>query len=154
MLTRWNPYRELENMRDMMERAFADFGASVNDNVTSRAVTPATDIIDHDDHVELRVDLPGFNPDDVTIEFQNGYLSISAETKQESEVKEENYTRRERYQGSYRRSLRVPETLSVDDANARFENGVLFLSLPKVPAEQPKRIPVHAPKVIESGSKN
>lgn len=105
--------------------------------------SPALDVLDHEDRVEVRVNLPGVAPENVAIEFAKGVLTISAENQTENTEETPSYTRRERYSGSYRRSLRVPDTLNTAEASAHFENGVLYLTLPKQPEAQPLRIPVH-----------
>lgn len=151
MLTRWNPFQELQNMSRVMDQLFEDFSGNLWSDTTKPIATPALDVVDQQDHVDLHVDLPGVAPEQVNIEFKNGLLTISAEVNRDNETKEENFTRRERYYGSYRRSLRVPENLDVDSSSAHFENGVLTLSLPKRPEVQPLRIPVNGTKAIESG---
>lgn len=103
-----------------------------------RPVAPALDVIRHDDRVEVRMDLPGVAAEDVNVEIRDGILTISTEFTQE----ETNYTYRERYHGAYQRSLRLPKDVDVDNTAAAFENGVLTLSLPRVPQPEPLRIPV------------
>lgn len=103
---------------------------------------PALDVLDHEGHIEVRMDLPGVSPDDVNIEVKDGILTISAQVRTDETLDSGNYTYRERYTGSYQRSLRVPKTIDVQNAEAKFENGVLSLKMPKTPEAQPMRIPV------------
>ena len=141
-IMRWNPVGEAQAMRHMMDRFFSDFNDAYMEDATRPFANPVMDIIDHENEVEVQVELPGINPDDVNIEFKSGALTISAEVTRETLKEEESYTRRERYAGSYRRSLSLPDTLDVANANANFENGLLSLHIPKKPDAQPLRIPV------------
>ena len=98
-----------------------------------------TDIVETDDGFELMVDLPGFTKDDVQAELKDGYLMISAETKKDSEEKDDKGTvvRKERFSGKCSRSFFVGEDVTQDDVKAKFENGVLTFAIPKK-QEQPK----------------
>ncbi len=92
-----------------------------------------TDIRETDDAYQLDVDLPGFKKDEIHVELENGYLTISAEKgldKDETD-KEGRYIRQERYAGAMSRSFYVGENLTVDDMKAKFENGILQISVPK-----------------------
>ncbi|WP_281627259.1 Hsp20/alpha crystallin family protein, partial [Traorella massiliensis] len=97
-----------------------------------------TDIKDAGDSYELDMDLPGFKKEDVKIELENGYLTISADKNHEVDDKDDkgNYIRQERYYGSCSRSFYVGEDVTHEDIKARFESGVLHLNIPK--KDQPK----------------
>lgn len=136
-LVRWT------STRTPFDRFFEDLWKTFPTEERQEGVaSPALDVIDAEDHVEVRVNLPGVSPDSVNIEFDDGILRISSEVRREENEQKVNYTRRERFYGSYKRALRVPETLDTANAEARFENGVLYLTLPKKPEAQPIRIPV------------
>ena len=94
-----------------------------------------------DYHIEM--DIPGFNKDEVSVETKDGYLTITAEKKNEvnEEDKEKNYIRRERSYGKYERSFYLGD-LDEDNINATFENGMLKLVVPK-------KEEVNSKKVIE-----
>ena len=98
-----------------------------------------TDIRDNDGHYELDVDMPGFSKEDIKVELKDGYLTISASTKKDNDEKDENgkYIRRERYMGSCSRSFHVGDSVKQEDIKAKFEDGILKLSVPKEEA-QPK----------------
>lgn len=93
------------------------------------------DLEDKGDHFELAADLPGFKPEEIKVDLEENVLTISAAHSEEHEVKEHNYVRRERRQGSYSRSFDM-EGINTEAISGSFENGVLTLSLPKV--EEPK----------------
>ena len=97
-----------------------------------------TDIKEMNNGYELVVDLPGFKKDEVQVQLKDGYLTISA-TKgldKDEEDKKGNYIRRERYAGSTSRSFYVGNGVKNEDVHAKFENGVLRLSIPKKAAEE------------------
>ena len=96
-----------------------------------------TDIRDHDTGYELDIDLPGFKKDEISIELENGYLSISAAKglDKDEQDKQGKYIRRERYAGAMQRSFYVGDHITQEDIKARFEDGILRLSIPKKDAK-------------------
>ena len=91
-----------------------------------------TDVREKKDGYELDVDLPGFRKDQIKIELENGYLTISAEKGlDKDEDKEGRYIRRERFSGSCRRTFYVGEKLEQSDIKASFKHGILKLTIPK-----------------------
>ena len=91
-----------------------------------------TDVRETDNSYELDVDLPGFKKDEIQVELENGYLTISAEKGLDKEdEKKGRYIRRERYAGSMSRSFYVGEHLNEEDIKAKYEDGILKLSVPK-----------------------
>lgn len=99
-----------------------------------------TDVREHENGYELDVDLPGIKKEDVKVKLEDGYLTISASTAQNNDEKDKkgNYIRRERFSGSYSRSFYVGEEVNETDIKAKFDNGVLQLSIPK-PEALPKQ---------------
>lgn len=92
-----------------------------------------TDIRDMEQSYELDIDMPGFRKEDIKAELKNGYLTIEAQTSRDNDEKDEKgrYIRRERYSGSCQRSFYVGEDVTQEDIKARFENGILKLTVPK-----------------------
>lgn len=93
-----------------------------------------TDVRETESSYEVDIDLPGFKKDEISAELKNGYLTISAAKgldKDEKDEKTGNYIRRERYVGSMSRSFYVGENITQQDIHAKFENGILQLTLPK-----------------------
>ncbi|MBO5970959.1 MAG: Hsp20/alpha crystallin family protein [Clostridia bacterium] len=108
--------------------------------------TPAmkTDIREADGAYILEAELPGFTREDIHAEIKNGYLTIRAERKSESEDNKENYLRRERSFGSFSRTFDL-EGIDADAISASFKNGVLTLELPKLApkAEEAKKLEIN-----------
>ena len=98
-----------------------------------------TDIKETDGGYELVIDMPGFKKDDVQAELKDGYLTITAQTKTESEDKDEKgtYVRKERFSGKCSRTFYVGDDIEEDDIKAKFEDGTLKIDVPKK-QEQPK----------------
>ena len=96
-----------------------------------------TDIREHDEGYEVDIDLPGFKKDEISIELENGYLTVSAAKglDKDEEDKKGKYIRKERYAGAMQRSFYVGENLTDEDIKAKYENGILKLSVPKKPAK-------------------
>ncbi|MDD3207203.1 MAG: Hsp20/alpha crystallin family protein [Bacilli bacterium] len=108
---------------------------------TWRRNTMKTDIVAKDDHYELMVDLPGVAKENVEISLENGYLSIKAEQRNETNDDKENYIHRERHYQTTCRSFYVGDGLKEEDIVAKMENGVLTVSVPKETKKvEPKRM--------------
>ena len=92
-----------------------------------------TDVHEHEDHYEVDVDVPGFKKDEITLELQNGYLTVTASKglDKEETTKKGKVIRQERYAGTMQRSFYVGDALSEEDITARLEHGVLSLNIPK-----------------------
>ena len=97
-----------------------------------------TDVRETDSGYEVDIDLPGFKKDEINIQLDNGYLSISAakDLDKDEQDKEGKYIRKERYAGSMSRSFYVGNAITQDDIKAKYESGILRLSVPKKAAEE------------------
>ena len=104
-----------------------------------------TDIKENEGSYELDIDLPGFKKDEITAELKDGYLTVSAAKglDKDEEDKKGKYIRKERYAGAMQRSFYVGENLTQEDIKAKYENGILRLSVPKKEAK-----PVETKKTI------
>lgn len=99
----------------------------------ARASVMKTDVKENDKDYELSIELPGFTKDDVKAELADGFLTVTAAKKEDNDKKDENgkYIRRERYQGTCSRSFYVGKEITQDDVHAKFEDGVLKITVPK-----------------------
>lgn len=146
-LTRWNPRNELEmadpfrSMETMLEEIWRNWPLRTSDRAAG-FLRPAMDVIENENNVEIRIDLPGMKPEDVQVEIENQTLTISGEMGDTVERDGDRYHYRERSYGSFQRSLRLPNTLDAENIDARFENGVLSIAIPKQPQAKPKQITV------------
>lgn len=143
-LTRWEPFREMHTMRDLMDRIFDEpfFEAPRLWTRQTEGFTPAMDVAEDDANYVVKVTLPGVEPDQVEITLTDNILTIKGETKIEKDMEEKNYHVRERRYGSFTRSISLPMPVEAEHVDAIHEHGVLTLRLPKAEAVKPKRITV------------
>jgi HSP20 family protein len=153
-IIRWDPFREMAELRDTMDRLF-DRGFSRPWRLltweTGDGLFPV-DLYETDDEVVVKASLPGVKPEEVQISVTGDTLTVKGETREEHEEKQPNYYRQERRYGTFSRTLSLPVKVDADKAKAEFENGVLELRLPKVPEVRPKTIEVKTRGVIEGKS--
>ena len=143
-LTRWNPARELLDIADEMQRLVSNVFGDVTRETSffKGSWTPAVDISEDKDNFYLHVELPGLKKDDVKVSYEDGILTIRGEKKDVREDKDVNFHRVERSFGMFERSFRVPNRILEDKIDAKFENGVLTITLPKAEEAKPKEIEV------------
>jgi HSP20 family protein len=127
-----------EEFRDEMNRVFERFetGWPHWSMTTARwptSMVPDLDVHDNEKSMTIEVELPGVEEKDVSVTFNNGYLTIKGEKKTEREEKKDNYYVSERSFGSFERFLRLPDTLDESKIEASFDKGVLKISAPKRP---------------------
>jgi HSP20 family protein len=144
-LMRWNPARDLLSIRDEVNHLFNEFfGHAEGQEGTwwAGAWAPPVDLYEADDALILTAELPGFAKDDVNMELKDNTLTLKGQRSRETEVKEEQYHRRERAYGGFQRSLLLPATVDTEKVTAIYKDGVLELRLPKNEAAKPKRIAI------------
>lgn len=100
---------------------------------------PSVNIAETEKNYEIDLSAPGFKKEDFKIEVENDVLNISAETKEEKEEKDKNYSRREFSYNSFSRSFSLPQNANAENINAKYDNGILKLSLAKKAIENAKR---------------
>ncbi len=130
-LMRWSPFFELERFFD------EGFSADVN-------FLPALDVRQDKDNVIVEASLPGIDPEKVDISVENDVLTISGQTEEKKEVKREDYYRKEIREGSFSRSVILPMGVKADQAEAKYEKGILTINLPKAEEAKPKKIAIKA----------
>ncbi len=146
-LVKWEPFRELISLREAMDRLLEEsFVRPFGLLTPSRFEGFAVDIYETENDLVVKASLPGVKPEDIDVSVTGDILTIRAEVKEEKEVKEENYYRRERRCGTFCRSVTLPIEVDVDKAKAEYENGVLTLTFPKAETVKPKVIKVKAKK--------
>lgn len=107
--------------------------------------SPRVDVTENEKEVRITAELPGLEEKDIDVSLSNDVLTISGEKKTEKEDRSDNYYRMERSYGSFQRSIPLPTEVDTDKCDATFKNGVLQITLPKVPSkESAKKITVKA----------
>jgi HSP20 family protein len=144
-LRRWSPGQDILSMRDEIHRVMDELFAMTehdDDSRTSKVWMPAVDTYETDDAVVLKVEIPGFSKDELSLEIGQNTLTLQGERWQEAEVKEEAYHCRERAYGRFERSFLLPATVDQDRVQATYKDGVLEVRLPKTEAAKPKHIAI------------
>jgi HSP20 family protein len=150
MLTRYDPFREMMTLRSAMDSLVDKAFVGSRADLESVNWGLALDVSETGDEYLVKASVPGVNPDDLEITYNNKVLTIKGETQQENEVEETRYHLRERRFGSFARSVSLPIPVDSDHIEASYENGVLSLRLPKTEASKPRRISISSPeKMIE-----
>jgi HSP20 family protein len=139
LVTRWNPYRELNRVNRLFNAQFA----GGEESLTAGAFVPPVDVYEDEQGVQLKLEVPGVDEKDLDIRVENNTLTVSGERKFDKEEKEENFHRVERRYGSFTRSFTVPTTLSTEDIKADYEQGVLKIRLAKRAEAKPRQIKVN-----------
>jgi HSP20 family protein len=141
-VVKYTPFAETDDFptglrlfQDTVNRLFSD-------QTTTRPWTPAVDILETDNELVLKADVPGVELKDIDIRIENGTLLLKGERKFEREEKNKGFHRLERSYGSFVRYFTVPDTVDTENVKADFQNGVLSITLPKKEIAKPKAIKV------------
>ena len=145
-IVRWEPFRDLIQLQDRMNRLFDESfrgaGRAVPDEdwALGGSWAPAVDIYEKDGNIVLQAELPGIDSKDVDIRLENNVLTLRGERKFDSEVKRDHYHRVERSYGGFTRSFTLPSIVDQEKIKAEYRDGVLRLTLPKREEAKPKQI--------------
>ena len=140
-LVRFDPYREATGLQSEMARFLTLFSGGTG-TMTAGVWAPAMDVWETDDEIVYAFDLPGIPKDTVSIEFDHGVLTVSAERERSQEVASERLYRFERRYGSFSRAIRLPQGVSEDQVSARYDSGALEVHVKKPDVELPHRIKI------------
>ncbi len=126
-----------------VERFFGEpFGETPFAAGWASGFTPALDVVESENEVTLRAELPGLDPADIDIQVSGDVLTISGEKRQQSEESKENWYRAERRFGQFRRVLALPSQVDADKVSAEYDRGVLTVHLPRSAEARPRHIQV------------
>ncbi len=127
-LVKYNPLNELAFWGNSFNDFFND---SVLKTKDSESWYPAVDILNEKENVVLNIELPGLKKEDISVKIEDRVLTIEGERKIDNEKTKENYYRRERTYGSFKRSFNLSDDVLIDDVDASFKDGILKLTLKK-----------------------
>ena len=142
VLQRWDPIVDLRRMEETMNRLWRGSGGRSSLGNGSEHWHVPLDVVQEDDNIIVHASVPGIDPNDIRVDIEDGVLTVSGQNSSETETKEESYLHRERRNGSYHRSLKLPDTVDAEKAESNYEHGVLTVTLPKQEAKKAKRIEV------------
>jgi HSP20 family protein len=140
-IVRWDPGREVDSLQSEMNRLFDTFFGGRPANGVRRWVPPM-DLVETEDHLVLKADLPGLDSDDVNIEVKDGVLTVSGERKTEHEERADGFYRVERAFGGFSRSMSLPQQVDAEQISASFDKGVLEVRIPKPEERKPHRVQI------------
>jgi HSP20 family protein len=123
-------------------RLFQDSVARMFSEPNTRPWSPAVDIVENENDLVLKADVPGIEPNDIDIRMENGTLTIKGERKFENNPTHQGYHRIERSYGSFARSFALPDSIDPEKVKAEFKNGVLTITLPKKEVAKPRAVKV------------
>jgi len=138
-----DPYRDFQRqMNRLFDDFFGDFLPAERPDGPGwapGAFVPRVDVAETDTEVKVTAELPGMDENDITVELQDGVLTLRGEKKSEQEEKGKNWFRREQSWGAFHRAIELPAGVEDDQAKAQFKKGVLTFTAPKRPEEQARR---------------
>lgn len=140
-----SPFYELERLQREMSRLFDrpyPESGEANTSLLEGFWSPAVDVVDREDAILVRADLPGISREDIDVTIENNVLTIRGEKKQEKEDKSGEYVRSERYYGSFHRAFTLPSSVNPEKVSAKFDKGVLELSIAKKEEAKPRQIKI------------
>ncbi len=146
-LVRWDPFRELEDMSERLNRVFgrstlARTPEAGRDAMKAIDWAPSVDITETVEEFQIKAELPDLKKEDVKVSVDEGVLRIEGERKQEKEEKGKKYHRIERSYGSFLRTFTLPDNVDDTKVRAEFKDGLLYVRLPKTEKAKPKAIEV------------
>lgn len=143
-MQRWDPFGEIVSLRDAMERLFQESFVRPSTQASAGTGSLPLDLAENDDSYVVHATMPGVKPEDVQISIQGNQLTIRGETRAEEDRKDQNWIVHERRSSSFHRTVMLPGPVNSEQAEARYEHGILTLTLPKAEQSRPKQIKVRS----------
>ncbi len=138
---KWEPFRDLMAMQDRMSHLFDETLSRIwKEEVPRRIWSPPVDILERENEVILKVDLPEVSQSDIEIKVEENTLMIQGERKFIKEEPQENYLQIERPYGTFQRTFAIPRMIDLERIKAAYKDGVLRIALPKRKEIHPKQI--------------
>lgn len=142
-LVRWEPFREIATLQNEMSRLMDTFtGAGNGNGLTPRTWVPALDVWETEHELVYAFDLPGISEEKISVEYEDGALTVSAERERTQEVNEESVYRFERRFGTFSRTIALPQGVDEQQISADYHDGVLEVRIAKPEQSKPRRIQV------------
>ena len=139
-LVRWEPFRELATLQNEMSRLMNSLGEG--NGQSTQGWVPTADVWETDDEVVYAFDLPGIPEDKISVELEDGALTITGERERENRVEDGRYFRFERRFGTFTRTIGLPQGVNEDAVSAKYEHGVLEVHVRKPEQPKPRKIQV------------
>ncbi|NNF41333.1 MAG: Hsp20/alpha crystallin family protein [Woeseiaceae bacterium] len=143
-VARFEPWTFVDLLRRDLDRLSDPRRVAGNDHETVADWIPAVDIFEEKDRFLLRADVPGVDPQDINVSMENGVLNVSGERRFDTQTDDVSAQRIERVAGRFFRHFTLPESTDAEGITAKCSNGILEVSIPKLPEVQARRITVEA----------
>ncbi len=147
MLQRWEPFSDLRQMQNTMDRMWRRFGNHQSNGNTESPEIEAwafpLDVVRRGDDTVIRASVPGIKPEDIKVSIEDNVLTIRGHTAEDHQNGDGTFLMRERRSGSFHRALRLPESVDVDKVQPHYLNGVLTITVPKAEAKKARQLQVH-----------
>ena len=142
-LTPWTPFKDIGPFKKEMDRLWSQFFGEASSNEISGGVwLPAMDISEDDDSLIVEAELPGMDAEDIDVNLSGDLLTIKGKHKKERKKEGKNYHLTECHVGSFQRSFRLPASVQSDKIDAKFEKGILRITMQKTEEAKEKQIRV------------
>ena len=139
LLERWDPFRDYRRAGWFFDRRWRGVAPTVHDGDFDSWAIPL-DIVRDGDEVLVHASVPGVKPEDISVAIEDDVLTITGKSESESKDEEGTYLRQERRTGSFRRSLRLPDSVDAEHARSSYANGVVTITLPKAEDKKARRL--------------
>lgn len=140
----WDPVGELDRIRREIDDMFDPTARRFfSDGLFDREFSPAMDVVENEDGFLVSVDLPGVDRTDLDISVADNVLTIKGEKKDDREQKDSKFFRKESWEGSFQRTISLPQGVDASKIDAKMRDGVLEISMPKREEAKPKQIAVN-----------
>jgi HSP20 family protein len=144
-LIRYEPWHVMDRLHRQIDQIFGDsFASPAANGDSSVAWIPTVDVHEEADKFVVRADLPGVEPKDISITAENRVLTLRGQRHFERSENQQGFERLERVEGSFLRRFTLPNNVQDDQIKARHINGVLEVTIPKLPTPEPRRVSVEA----------
>ena len=142
VLRHWDPFQDFRRMRENRDRLWRGVYPAPAGSQEREAWAIPLDVVQEGDKILVQASMPGVNPEDIDVSVEENVLTIKGKTRGEQVRQEGDYLIKERRTGSFRRSLRLPDTADADKADSRYEQGVLTVSFPRLESKKVRQLPV------------
>jgi HSP20 family protein len=141
-LVRFEPFREITALHNEMSRLMNGLLEGNGGTTSGRGWVPAVDVWETDDELVYAFDLPGIPEDKLSVEIENGVLTVRGERQRAQEIEDERFYRYERRFGGFERAITLPQGVTDEGVKADVKDGVLEVRVPKPEVAKPRRIPI------------
>lgn len=153
-IVRWDPFADMATLRDQVNRLFEqNISRFTNEPASMEMWAPRVDILESEEALTLRAELPGISPEDLDIQITGDTLTLKGERKAQRTEKGQQFIRVERTYGAFQRSFSLGVPVKQQEVKAQYRDGILDITLPKAEEARPKQIKVkidHEPIAVEA----